>query len=71
MVPVPRLGELQEAEQGDSYIVNKFHGGQRATIGLVFGSDDGTPDIHITVTRAATGQRTVSSPSGHPDPADS
>lgn len=65
---VPRLEELQGAEQGDSYIVNKFHPARQATISLVFSSDDGTPDIGITVTRSAAGGRLVTSPSGHPDP---
>lgn len=65
---VPRLKALQDAEQGDSYVVNKFHPGQQATIDLVFKSDDGTPDITIKVTRAANGARVVTSPSGRPHP---
>lgn len=65
---VPRLRTLQDAEQGDSYIVNKFHPGQQATIDLVFKSDDGSPDVTIKVSRAANGARVVTSPSGHPDP---
>ncbi|WP_372402394.1 ATP-binding protein [Tistrella bauzanensis] len=31
---VPRLKALQDAEQGDSYVVNRFHPGQQATIDL-------------------------------------
>ena len=65
---VPRLKALQDAEQGDSYVVNKFHPGQQATIDLIFKSDDGTPDITIKVTRAANGARVVTSPSGRPHP---
>ncbi|ULB12752.1 AAA family ATPase (plasmid) [Cereibacter azotoformans] len=65
---VPRLEEMQDAEQGASYIVNKFHPAQRATVALVFKSDDGTPDVSITVTRTAAGGRVVTSPSGHADP---
>jgi hypothetical protein len=65
---VPRLESLQGAEQGPSYIVNKFHPQQQATIDLVFSSDDGTPDIAIAVTRTAVGGRTVTSPTGHADP---
>ncbi|MCA6111591.1 AAA family ATPase [Bradyrhizobium cenepequi] len=65
---VPRLKGLQDVEKGDSYVVNKFHPRQCATIALVFGSDDGAPDVSITVTRPARGGRAVSSPSGHPDP---
>jgi len=67
---VPRLKSLQDAEQGDSYIVNKFHPGQQATIDLLFRSDDGSPDIAIRVTRGANSARAVSSPSGHPQPED-
>lgn len=65
---VPRLEGMQDAEQGASYIVNKFHPGQQATVALVFKSDDGTPDVSITVTRTAAGGRVVTSPSGHADP---
>ncbi|MDO9117582.1 MAG: AAA family ATPase [Nitrospira sp.] len=65
---VPRLKALQDAEQGDGYVVNKFHPGQQATIDLIFKSDDGTPDITIKVTRAANGARVVTSPSGRPHP---
>ena len=48
---VPRLEGMQDAEQGASYIVNKFHPAQQATVALVFKSDNGTPDVSITVTR--------------------
>ena len=65
---VPRLENMQDAEQGGSYIVNKFHPAQQATVALVFKSDDGTPDVSITVTRTAAGHRVVTSPSGHADP---
>ncbi len=67
---VPRLKALQDAEQGDSYVVNKFHPGQQATIDLLFRSDDNSPDIAIRVTRSANGARAVTSPSGHPQPED-
>jgi hypothetical protein len=65
---VPRLKALQDAEQGDSYVVNKFHPGQQATIDLLFRSDDGSPDIAIRVTRDGNGARAVTSPSSHPQP---
>lgn len=65
---VPRLETLQAAEQGESYLVNKFHPRHTATVALKFSSDDGMPDVEITVTRRATSNRVVSSPSGHPDP---
>lgn len=67
---VPRLKALQDAEQADSYVVNKFHPGQQATIDLLFRSDDNSPDIAIRVTRSANGARAVTSPSGHPQPED-
>jgi hypothetical protein len=67
---IPRLKALQDAEQGDSYVVNKFHPGQQATIDLVFRSDDGSAEIAIRVTRSANGARAVTSPSGHPQPED-
>lgn len=65
---VPRLKALQDAEQGDSYIVNRFHPGQQATVDLTFTSDDGSPDVAIKVTRAVNGGRLVTSPSGHANP---
>jgi len=65
---VPRLEGMQNAEQGGSYIINKFHPGQQATIALVFKSDDGTPDVSITVTYTTADGRVVTSPSGHANP---
>lgn len=65
---VPRLERMQEAERGDTYIINKFHPGKQATIALVFSSDDETPNVAVTVRRDAAGSRLVSSPSGHGDP---
>jgi DNA repair exonuclease SbcCD ATPase subunit len=32
---IPRLRALQDAEQGESYVVNKFHPGQQATIEII------------------------------------
>lgn len=65
---VPRLETMQGAEHGDSYIINKFHPNQQATIALVFASDDSTADVEVTVSRDAHGNRVVGSPSGHPNP---
>lgn len=65
---VPRLEGMQDAEQGESYIVNKFHPTQEATVALVFKSDDGSSDVSITITRTAEGERVVTSPSGYADP---
>lgn len=61
---IPRLSKLQEGELGDSYVVNKFHPGKKATVELTFTPDDGGADALIVVTRDATGARTVTSPSG-------
>jgi hypothetical protein len=65
---IPRLKTLQDAEQGDSYIVNKFHPDKQATIELSFSPDDNGADVTIVVKRNAAGARSVNSPSGHPDP---
>jgi DNA repair exonuclease SbcCD ATPase subunit len=65
---VPRLAALQDAECGDSYLVNRFHPGQKATVKLTFESDDGTADAVIEVSRTPAGPRVVTSPSNHPNP---
>src|SRR5258708_24830477 len=65
---VPRLKALQEVEQGDSYIVNRFHPGQQATVELTFASDDGSPDVAVQVRSAANGAGRVTSPGGHAHP---
>jgi hypothetical protein len=65
---ISRLSQLQDAEQGDSYIVNRFHPGSCASIDLTFSSDDGTPDTRIVVARDGNGSKTVTSPTGHADP---
>src|SRR3954449_5472054 len=41
---IPRLTKLQEGEQGDRYVVNRFHPGHQATIELIFAPDDGGAD---------------------------
>ena len=65
---IPRLKLLQDAEQSDTYIVNRFHPASSATIDLVFSSDDTTPDTRIVISRDAAGTKTVTSPTGHTDP---
>lgn len=67
---IPRLSELQASEDPDAYVVNRFHPGQKATITLWFAPDDGSQTVEITVQRDATGNRTVSSGSGHASPED-
>lgn len=65
---VPRLTALQGAEQGDSYVINRFHPAKKATIELKLRPDDGSADVTVLVTRDASGTRTVTSPSGHANP---
>jgi recombinational DNA repair ATPase RecF len=65
---VPKLRSLQEQEEPDSYIANRFHSKKTATIHLQLTPDDGSAPISIQVTRSATGVRTVTSPSSHADP---
>lgn len=67
---IPRLSELQASEDPDSYIVNRFHPGQKATVTLWFVPDDGSQTVEITVQRDTAGNRTVSSGSSHPSPED-
>lgn len=67
---IPRLTALQGAEQGDSYVINRFHPAKKATIELKFKPDDGSADVIVLVTRDANGTRTVTSPSGHGTPED-
>jgi hypothetical protein len=64
---VPRLSQLQEAEQPATYINNRFHLGP-AVIALTFTSDDGSGDVKVTVRRTAVGVRSTTSETGHPDP---
>lgn len=67
---IARLASLQDAEDGQSYILNRFHPGKKATIELKLSPDDGGADVVVLVTRDATGARAVSSPSGHAAPED-
>ena len=67
---IPRLAALQDAEQGDSYIVNRFHPAKTATIDLKLSPDDGSADVTIRIVRDANGNRAVTSPSGHATPVD-
>lgn len=65
---IPKLDALPAADAPESYYINRFHSGKRATIGLTFESDDGSPVVDIVVERSAAGARKVSSPSSYPDP---
>ena len=66
---IPKLTAMQAQEHPEHYYCNRFHSGNRATIGLAFEPDDGSgATIEICIERDGAGQRTVSSPTGHPDP---
>jgi DNA repair exonuclease SbcCD ATPase subunit len=65
---LPKLDSLLRSERPETYYVNRFHTRQIATIGLEFTADDGSPLVGIVVRRTAAGVRTVTSPTGHPDP---
>ena len=67
---IPRLAALQGAEQGDSYIANRFHPAKTATIELKLSPDDGSADVTIRIVRDANGNRVVTSPSGYATPED-
>lgn len=66
---VPKLRDLQAQEEPDSYIANRFHSKKTATVDLQLTPDDGSAPISIQVTRDATGVRSITSASAHPDPA--
>jgi hypothetical protein len=66
---VPKLQALQAQEHPGDYYCNRFHSQNKARIDLEFEPDDGSgAKIDIHVERDAAGQRTVSSPSGYPEP---
>lgn len=67
---LPKLEVLQRSERPEAYYVNRFHTAQVGTIALEFTPDDGSPHVDIVVKRTAAGQRTVTSPTGHPRPAE-
>src|SRR3546814_628655 len=65
---IPKLDVLQAQERPQDYFCNRFHTQKSATIALEFQPDDGGAPVTIRLQRNAAGNRTVSSPSGHPDP---
>jgi ABC-type hemin transport system ATPase subunit len=66
---VPRLASMQANENSDSYLANLFHSTGEATIKLTLTPDDGSCDVEVEVKRSASGQRIVTSPTNHSDPA--
>jgi len=65
---IPKLELLQTHERPQDYYCNRFHSQKSAVLDLEFLPDDGGASIAIRVQRDAAGNRTVSSPSGYPDP---
>jgi len=66
---IPKLDVLLDQEHADDYYCNRFHSRKHAIIDLDFEPDDGSSiAISIHVERNNAGRRTVSSPSGHPNP---
>lgn len=65
---IPKLQALQSREKPDEYYCNRFHSGGNASITVEFQPDDGTAAVTIHVERDASGNRSVTSPSGHSDP---
>lgn len=65
---VPRLSEMQAAENPENYLSNLFHTQGTATIELTLSPDDGGRDVSIEVKRQRDGKRTVSSSTGHSEP---
>lgn len=61
---VPKLKELQAAENGDQYYNNRFHSKGVGTITLALKPEGAGANVTIKVTRAADGTRTVSAPTG-------
>lgn len=66
---IPKLDDLKTHERPQEYYCNRFHSGNKAMIEVEFTPDDGGVVVSILVERDAAGNRTVSSPSGHTDPA--
>ena len=55
-------------ERPQDYYCNRFHSKNAASILAEFLPDDGTDAVALRIDRDAAGNRTVTSPSGHPDP---
>ena len=66
---LPKLDELHQIERSEDYYLNRFHSQAHGTIELAFESDDVPPHEHrIIIERKDDGTRTVTSPTGHPNP---
>ncbi|MCX2746285.1 AAA family ATPase [Arthrobacter sp. MI7-26] len=66
---IPKLSELQAGDRANEYYVNRFHSGGKSSIEIDFTTDESPANtVTILITRDAAGSRTVTSPTGHPDP---
>lgn len=65
---IPRLDDLKAHERPQDYYCNRFHSGNKAMIEVELEPDDGGAVVSVKVERDASGNRTVTSPSGHADP---
>ena len=65
---IPKLQLLQAQERPQDYYCNRFHSKNTASILVEFKPDDGAAPVSIRIDRDADGNRTVTSPSRHPDP---
>ena len=65
---IPKLQLLQTQERPQDYYCNRFHSKNTASILAEFQPDDGAASVSIRIDRDAVGNRTVTSPSGHPYP---
>lgn len=65
---IPKLQLLQAQERPQDYYCNRFHSKNAASILAEFLPDDGTDAVSIRIDHNAAGSRTVTSPTGHPEP---
>ncbi|MRG71106.1 hypothetical protein GH722_04945 [Alphaproteobacteria bacterium HT1-32] len=65
---IPKLDDLKAHERPQDYYGNRFHSGNKALIEIELAPDDGGPDVSVKIERDSSGNRTVTSPSGHSDP---
>ena len=65
---IPKLDDLKAHERPQDYYCNRFHSGNKALIEIELEPDDGGTAVSIKVERDTSGNRTVTSPSGHGDP---
>lgn len=61
---IPKLDRLLQTERPQEYYLNRFHPGGIGTIKLTLRPDNGGSPVPITVTRTATGIRSVAGPAG-------